>query len=483
MSDITIRCGKCDAIIPPENVDADTAIVVCRECGAIRRLVELMRFPVPRNSRYTYQREGDTIVVRKHATWEHLSAALFFVAISLLFFFNALLMLAVEGEGLTIWSIGFFGFSILFLWVILLSVDRRTIRITPEKCQITRNPLGIPVTEEIPRNDVSKAVRQHTILNFMGRETIRLDCNCGFINLGTVAAGYDSVLLGAINHYLYTVPPADMTPRTNRMTLGGKVSDTQEVKPYCPDCGHVICTENFVLASLRGKCDQCGREFSLSESPTMAYSDASWPNTGHLSYEKEDGRLRIEWREKPSIALTREAAPVVMGLLVGRWFGFFTMENIPFLVLVGILVILWCWMLLLKLTVRWTIDFDAEKLEISYRCLFFSGTQTIPRSKIAVFSLYDQDELWINRLNPSFCPQSMVIAERNDGHRSLRVPALRMPGFSREPNIPQSVWLMNELNDFLMSKGHQNRTNHQYRGPSKSLFDANWIPPSRRWET
>ena len=480
MSDIEIRCGNCNNVIPPENVDIDAAIVVCRRCGAIRRIVELMRLPVAGDSRYTYQREGDTLTVRKEATWDYLPMLLLGAGFCLLGF------LLSAGGLFFMWEACAIGIGIM-LFATWLSVDRRTIRITPEKCQITWTPFFIPFTREIPRRDVHKAVRQQTALRFLGRETVRLGYGDGFINLESVAANYDSTLLGAINHYLYTVPPADRTPRSDRIFLGGKESQTQEVKPYCPDCGHVILTENFDLASQRGTCDLCGREFSLAESPVMAYPDAAWPDSLRLKYEKEDGRLRIAWRQEWRLSeWVPEFLSQAIWLSILLWLFVLADKdpaNAAGLTFFVILTIVMCLNTLWGLMVEWVIDFNAENLEISYKCLFFHGRQTMPRDKIAVFSLHEQKERWIKTLG-RLCPQSAVIAERNDGHPSLQTPALRMPGFTHSLDVSQrhsdeSVWLMNVLNDFLASKGVQKEAE---RIPRKSLFDPSWVPPSRKRE-
>jgi ribosomal protein S27AE len=244
-----------------------------------------------------------------------------------------------------------------------------------------------------------------------------------------------------------------MTPRSVRVYLGGSESKTQEVKPYCPDCGHVICAENLDLVSQLGECDQCGLEFPLAKSPIMAYSEATWPDFARLSYEKEDGWLRIDWHREGFFSMIINSLLLIFTLFFLYWMAEFKWEKflpatifIPIVLLPG----------LLRLLTRWTIDFDMKKLEISYNCLFFRGKQTMLRKEIAAFSLHEKPERWIVTLNSWLCPQSAVIAEHKNGRGSRRTPALRMPGFTQLPSRAQSVWLLNELNDFLASKGRSN---------------------------
>ena len=466
---IEIRCGDCDTVVPAENVDVDTAIAVCRECGAVRRLADLMRVPIPADSRYTYKIQGNTITVRKEATWDFFPMMLLGAGFCLM----ELLLFMLLGLST---GIGIAGICIL-LFSTWLAFDRRTVCITPDTCRLTWNPFFLPFTKEIPRNDVYRVVRKSSWIGV--RNTIRLYYRGGSIALEAVAPNGDSCLLGALNHYLYTVPPTDPVARGVWVYFGGSKSKTQKVKSYCPDCGSLIDAKNLDLASQHGTCGECGCEFPLAESRVIAYPEADWPMSRHLNYEKKDGRLRIGWCP----GLSRKILEPLLWIVCLACGVVFALDiAMP-------LQLLWktYWMMILLFTIshifylprnmtQWTIDFDMERLEISYKCWFFGETQTIPCGKIAAFSLHEEKKRRITGLNHWLCPQSAVIAERNDS-----LPPLRMPGLPDQPSALQSTWLLNELNDFLASKGGQKgrRDNRQHG----SLFESNWIPPSRKWES
>ena len=444
---IEVRCGNCNKVVPPENVDGDSAIAVCRHCGAIRQLADLMRFPLPADSRYFYQLQGDTLLVRKESTRDYLPMMLLGVA------FLPLGFLVFFLSGFTIMpSIGIIGICIV-VFAVWLAFDRRIVRITPDKCTLVRIPFFVLFVQEVPRKDVYKAARISSWIP--GRDLIRLYYRGGSITLETVAQGYDSVLLGQINHYLYTVPPTDMTPRGVRVYLGGSESKTQEVRPYCPDCGHVIDSQGFDLAMLRGTCDKCNREFPFAESQIMVYRDAVPPKFDRLSYEKGEGRLRIDLHQDWRFSSWGHWFGLIIVFFIFIFWPLFSKyelfegKNLIFGIFYALIILVISMPRLLPLLTQWTIYFDMKKLEISYRCLFISEKRMIPRGKIATFSSCEKKAEETKIL---FCPQSMVIAERNDGR-----PPLRLPGTQRDHNLQQSVWLMNELNDFLASMG-KNKT-------------------------
>ncbi len=389
---IEVRCGRCNRVVPPENVDPDAAISVCEQCGAIRRLVDLLRFPAPHGSRYSCWIEGNTLQIRKYfnnEAYSLLAYVWFFFAVSLFLLLTAYLEAPLI----------FAGVGLIFLaWSIWMITDRVVVHITPEKCRITRIPCLIPFTEEIPREDLYKAVRERSWIP--NRDVVRLYYRGGSVDLETVIPGYDSQTLGRLNHYLFTVPPAHPKPGSARVYLGGCDADTQEVKPYCPDCGLPISTGEFDLAQQRGTCERCGREFRFSETSIMSFPDAMPPTSKRLKIEKGDRRLRIDWCPETWSGKEWKGLRVIAFFFL---FLIFTQRSSPlvsksfdpydFLSFAAPLLVMFSIFFLfafIRGRTQWTILFDRDKLEISYRFWFWRDKRTIPREKIACFSLYEK---------------------------------------------------------------------------------------------
>ncbi len=465
-----VRCGKCNAVVPHGKVLPDQGLALCEQCGTLCRLADLFPAPLPPDSLYTVRRTEETLEIRKNCDYRFLPLAIFCWG----FLGFAILAAIRQIEFLEIFFLVVVGCCSLWsLWSLWAVVDRRGICIDPERCRLTWNPFFIPWTITIPRQDLLKAGREQA--RFSNRETVRLLYRGGSFLVEPIIPGGGSFLLGILNHHLYTVPPANPRSGKTRTYLGGGTSEYAEVRTYCPDCGSPAPSANLDFDRQQAVCGSCRRVFTFSESPLRVFPAADRPISNRLQVAKNAERVQITWAAEPAFWKRFEicgpafAAMLVMVLISLGMDGAITLHMLMLMIISGLFI------LIITLPVglrrhfaKWSILLDRKNLEISCQNLFWKAVRTIPREKIFAFSLkeknYDEAKregpVVADPLMPQLCPQSQVVAGRTDNELSVRLPGF--PFTSARTNADGSVWLMNELNDFL------GRARPVSRGPESS---------------
>ncbi len=440
---IIVRCGKCDAIVPPEQVDAEAAISVCEQCGAVRFLKELEQTVPLSLGRYSFQQKGEKFRAWQTCGLGYLPFALF-----------ALLLLALMLYA-SLGTVPVLIAAIASVWTLWLFLEWRILRIDPEVCRLIYSPFLIPFVFKVPRRDIDKAVRESSCIP--NRDVVRLYYRGGSFAVEYVRPGQDSLILGRLNHYLYTVPPADPNPQAAPVVLGGREAETAEVRPYCPACGHKVRTENLDFSRLEGKCDACGREYRFAESPLRIFPQTPPSTLEGVKVEKNDERIRIDWQSTFQTGEMITFLVVFVGIILIDYLRDYFGEVPPAswflgrLCTFGVLALIFFVRALPESLGRWTIDFDREKFEVIYRFGFLRFRRIFPRDEIVAFSLndgsWDEKERTVRSFG--FWPflKSNVVLVRRDKE------PFRLPGITNTPQPSVSVWLMNELNGFLGSSG------------------------------
>ncbi len=453
-----VRCGKCNAVVPHGKVLPDQGLALCEQCGTLCRLTDLFPAPLPPDGVYTVRRTEETLEVRKDCNYRLLPLAIFCWPIF------GLSMYTLIGDYQHGDFSGHFFVSVILiatgcfsLWLLWAIADRRAIFIDSERCRLTWNPFFIPWTKTIPRQDILKAARGQA--GTLNREAVRLYYRGGSFLVEPIMPGGGSFLLGILNHYLYTVPPANPRSGKTRTYLGGGTSEYAEVRTYCPDCGCPAPSDNLDFDRQQAVCGSCRRVFTFAESPLRVFPEADRPISNRLQIEKSSERVQITWAADPSIWKWLDYwQPFFIVILFVSLSdlskdGFFRFTNI---FLLGLFLIGFSPGLLQRRFTKWSILLDRKNLEISCKTLFWKAVRTIPRDRIFAFSLNDEKEfddakgtgpVAFDSLLPWLCPQSTVIVERSDGGPLVRLPGF--PGGGKNTNPAGSAWLMNALNDFL----------------------------------
>ena len=450
-----VRCCHCSECLPSNRVLPDQALTVCNHCGSMLQIDDLVRFPFPLGSRFEAFQVKETLLVRQHLKFTFLNVGIVLFTLYASYVFSSMFgdlhydrpsFLGLDGP---VW---FIALAYGFLWGMYSIYEQRTIEIDRETCYLRWSFLFLFWTWRIPRHKVFKATRRQSL--FWNRDTIRLEYAGGNFVLERIPTNSDSVLLGVVNHYLFTTPALEPAPTETPTIIGGIETKHSEVRAYCPKCQSTVPSRNLNFAQLEGHCEACNETFTFAESPLRVFSEASKPLNTNLTIEKSDERIRFDFgANSPKDFIWAWLLPIGVVLFLSFNSRSTRRESIEewwfsFLFYITIVLLIFLPRFLVSSFSRWTIYLDRNNLELTCRLLFLKYHRVVSRNNILSFSIPDEEPSYNFTLFATIVNQSPIVADMKMGSREA---PMRLPGCKEKAvaNDNEVVWIMNELNDFL----------------------------------
>ena len=492
---LSLRCAKCHKIVPRECVLPDKPIAHCPDCGCVFEPQELLRKWVrggewAKKSRLNIRRDADALEITQKPLrtglplWCVLLFALFDIGMVACYLFiqqlcpneNVFEIVRPEDAGEILYFFTLTHFVILppALWAFF---DRRTIRLDRETLQITGRWLFIPWRRTVSRLHVKKA-------SFGELHSLLYNLKLAYCNrsvwIGCTTREEIETLRGEINHFLYTVEPAQLEMASGDWEpafLGGTESFDPEIVLHCPDCGTRLEVGNRPPGGCVGDsrltfhCHSCNADFPIDQG--IAYRIEAIPGgqPESIALERTDDSLTM--RYVPNFSKW-----VLYGNVVAGWFcilmfvGMFAFSVVLMfqegkmsmigLILMSvlcfvpfILFIVWLYFMVMQESntfyCDWIIHLDTNEARFDIRCKKRCKTIVIPREKI-IEARINEDTKGFKKLRFGYFPEFLECRDGVGGHFLLDDGTKHyLPLGSVDQRKVREVtnWMLATLNGFL----------------------------------